>query len=91
MAAECRARDVPFGVAAFPLLHRLDAYPFAAIHAEVKTACGEASVPFLDLLPAFSGQDARELWAHPADRHPNHRAHAVAAEALTPFVRDLVR
>jgi len=91
MASTCRARGVRFAVVAFPLMHRLDDYPLTAIRDEVRGAAAEANVPFLDLLPAFAGADAGELWAHPADRHPNRRAHAIAADAMEPFVEELLR
>lgn len=91
MGEECRRRGVRFGVAAFPLMHRLDAYPLGAITEDVAAAARAAGAPFVDLTPAFAGRDARTLWAHPADRHPNGRAHAIAAEALEPLVEELLR
>ena len=91
MGEECRRRGVRFGVAAFPLMHRLDAYPLGAITEHAAAAAYAARAPFLDLTPAFAGHDARTLWAHPADRHPNGRAHAIAAEALAPFVEELLQ
>ena len=90
-AALCEARGTGFGVAMFPLLHRLDDYPFADVHGAVATACRGAGVAFVDLLPAFEGQDAETLWVHPSDHHPNARAHALAAEALRAFAAQLGR
>jgi hypothetical protein len=87
----CRAQGVRFGVAAFPLLHRLDDYPFRDVHTVLRTGCERAGVPFIDLLPAFEGQRAEGLWVHPSDHHPNAQAHALAAEALRPFVDNLLR
>ncbi len=86
----CAASGARLGVACFPLLHRLDDYPLRAVHEELRRHVERAGAAWLDLLPAFEGRDARELWVHPTDHHPNARAHAVAAEALRPFVRELL-
>ncbi len=92
MGRTCASRGVRFGVAAFPLMHRLHDYPFTAITELVREAAKDAGAQFVDLTPAFAGRyDERELWVHPADRHPNARAHAIAAEAMAPLVRQLLR
>ena len=46
-------------------------------------------MPTFNLLPAFMGMDGTQLWVSPFDQHPNERGHAVAAEAMLPFIRDL--
>jgi hypothetical protein len=38
----------------------------------------------------FIGQDAPSLWVSPTDQHPNEKGHAVAADILFPYVRDIV-
>ena len=43
-----------------------------------------------DLLPAFLGREAAELWVSPLDQHPNAAGHALAAESLLPFVTELL-
>jgi hypothetical protein len=30
----------------------------------------------------LKGKDARNLWVHPTDQHPNETVHRIAAEAL---------
>jgi hypothetical protein len=40
----------------------------------------------LDLLPAFHGRSATELWVHPTDQHPNEVAHRIAAKKLAEFL-----
>ena len=87
----CTARGVRLGVVCFPLLHRLDDLPLADVHEELGRKCAAAGIPFLDLGPAFAGKDASALWVHPTDHHPNATAHAVAAQALLPFVQQLLR
>jgi len=92
LAAETCARSgVRLGVACFPLLHRLDAMPLSDVHDDIGRKCADAGVPYLDLGPAFAGRDETTLWVHPTDHHPNAAAHAIAAEALRPFVADLLR
>lgn len=92
LAAEtCSAQGVRPGVACFPLLHRLGDLPLADVHADIGRKCRDAGIPFLDLAPAFAGRDEASLWVHPTDHHPNAAAHAIAAEALRPFVAELLR
>ena len=91
MAAACRERKIPFGVAMFPLLYRLRDRPFARIHGAYEAACAEMGVPFIDLTPALAVESDRALWVHPTDHHPDARAHELAAEALKPFVDGLLR
>lgn len=91
MAGLCRARNLPFRVALFPLLYRLADRPFARIHEAFGDACERAGVPFLDLTASLAVEPERALWVHPTDHHPDARAHELAADALKPFVADLLR
>jgi hypothetical protein len=47
-------------------------------------------VPVLDLLPAFQGRKAKDLWVSPGDHHPNERAHAIAANEIGRFLEELL-
>jgi hypothetical protein len=85
------AAGARFGVVVFPLLHRLDERPFAKIHEAVAAACAEIGAPVLDLTAALAREPDRALWVHPADHHPDARAHELAAEAISPFVESLLR
>jgi lysophospholipase L1-like esterase len=87
MRAAAEAAGGRFAVVVFPLLHALGDYPFADLHATVAEALRQDGIAVLDLLEVFRGQDARSLWVHPTDHHPNSRAHRLAAEAMAPFVR----
>jgi hypothetical protein len=51
----------------------------------------ESGMPTHDLLPAFLGHDATELWVAPEDQHPNPQGHAIAARSLLPFTERLLR
>lgn len=85
------AAKAKFGVVIFPLIHRLADRPFAKIHDAVAAACAEMGVPVLDLTAALAREPDQALWVHPADHHPDARAHELAAEAMTPFVESLLR
>jgi lysophospholipase L1-like esterase len=83
MSDAMRARGGRFAVVLWPLLADLDGeYPFADVHATVADFCGRAGIPFHDLLPAFRGRRAADLWAHPIDRHPNEEAQRVFARDM---------
>lgn len=71
----------------FPLLYEFDDYAFADIHDKIGDFCRSEGIPLLDLLPAFSKHDARELWVHPIDHHPNEIAHRIVAEELHAFLK----
>ncbi len=90
MHAMASRAGASFAVVYFPLLHRLEDGPLDPIRDLVRDACAADDVPFLDLGEAFVGLAGRDLWVHPADHHPNARAHAAAARAMTPFVRHLM-
>lgn len=85
-----RAHGFRVGLAIFPELMSLENYPFGAIHDFVRAACDEIGLPVHDLLPAFRNKDARQLWVHPTDHHPNQVAHGIAAVSLETFVRSLL-
>lgn len=61
-------------------------YPFAKVHETVKSYCESEDITFFDLLDGLAGQNASEMWVHPADQHPNEVAHRIAAEALADFM-----
>lgn len=86
VASQLAARGARLVVVIHPMLHALDAYPFAEAHAEVARRARRAGAEVVDLLPVFAGQDARDLWASPADHHPRAEAHAASAVALVEAV-----
>lgn len=88
-AALARERGMKIALVIFPELYRLQGdYPFEAIHRLVKASAAEIGIPALDLLEVFRGHDARELWVHPQDHHPNEVAHEMAAEAIETFLKE---
>jgi lysophospholipase L1-like esterase len=85
------ASGARFAVVLFPLLQQLEKRPYAAIHEAVAAACREIDAPLLDLTDALAREPTRSLIVHPRDDHPNARAHAIAADAILPFVEALLR
>jgi lysophospholipase L1-like esterase len=82
-------RGVRIALAIFPELHKLDdSHPFASIHARVREVSVGLGIPTLDLLPIFLGEDARALWVHVSDHHPNSRAHGMAGRAIASFLKE---
>lgn len=70
-------------VAIIPELHHADAdYPFRHVHELVADLARRASLPVLDLTPAFTGVEPLSLWVSRGDAHPNARAHQLIATAL---------
>ncbi|MCE9592812.1 MAG: hypothetical protein K8S98_01350 [Planctomycetes bacterium] len=89
LAALCRERRLPFGVAIFPMLMELEsdaAHPFASLYAEVAAHCRSLDVPVVDLLPTFLGRSAPALWVAPDDAHPNTTANLLVVAPLLEFV-----
>jgi lysophospholipase L1-like esterase len=92
-AALTRMRDVTADrrarllVVLWPMLERLDAYPFAPEHTLVVATCERLGIPALDLLPAFRGRDEKALWVAASDHHPNAAAQTLAAESVAAELR----
>jgi lysophospholipase L1-like esterase len=98
MGEACRSRGVPLVVLVFPKLAlpsrgmSLDErYPFAAIHAKIARAAGDAGANVVDLFPAFRGLRWEVLVADGVDdEHPNEIAHRIAARSLVAALDEVV-
>ena len=89
-AAEARGAAVGFVI--YPILVDLgDDYPFHDICDLLLGFAEGHDIPSLNLLDSFRGQHGPDLWVSPYDQHPNERGHAIAAEAITPFVAELLQ
>ena len=87
LAEFCRARGATFLVVTFPFLHALGPeYEFAEVHAALGDFWRGLSVPHLDLLGVYAGQDPGDLVVGRHDAHPNAHAHRMAAGAIRPFI-----
>ena len=82
MAAFCKARDIEFTMAVFPVFYRLGDYPLKDIHDRLAAFAAREGIEWIDLLPLYAGKDEREYWVHPRDFHPNTYAHREAADYL---------
>jgi lysophospholipase L1-like esterase len=72
-----------FGLFVYPVLIQLgDVYPFKDVNAIIGEFCAENGIIFGDLTPFFDGQDARKLWVHRTDQHPNEVANPIAARGI---------
>ncbi|MEM1206278.1 MAG: SGNH/GDSL hydrolase family protein [Acidobacteriota bacterium] len=91
-AAEARGAVV--GMVTYPILVNLAAnepYPFQDICDLLADFARSHDLPLLELLPSFRGEHGPSLWVSAFDQHPNEKGHAIAADAVTPFVEDLLR
>lgn len=90
-AAEARGAKVGFVI--YPILVdlRRSDYPFQEICDLLESFAAEHGMPVLNLLPSFRGHRGSDLWVSALDQHPNAEGHRIAAEAITPFVTDLLR
>jgi len=85
----CHENGIPCIVVIFPILHKLsNRYPFTEIHKLIGNVVRDAGGTVVDLMPALRNKDARELWVHPTDQHPNERAHAIAGELVAQSLRE---
>lgn len=79
----CAQRNIPCYVLLFPILYQLnDKYPFTHIHHIIRKEVERRGVFFIDLFNFLKGSDAKKLWVHPADQHPNEKVHEIAAKAI---------
>ena len=79
-------------VATFPFLNLLGPnYAYRDVHKKLDDYWRSIGVPHLDLLPVYESHTARELMVNSSDAHPNELAHALAAEAIGPFLEQEMR
>jgi lysophospholipase L1-like esterase len=88
MGQEARRRGFRLVVALWPLLvGPREQRELEPVYEAMTAAVREAGLPLHDLRPALAGRDARDLWVHPVDMHPNEDAHRLAGESLVAFVQ----
>jgi lysophospholipase L1-like esterase len=81
------ARGGRLAVVTFPFVNDVGpGYRFREAHRRLAAFWEAEQVPALDLLATFDGRDPRELVVGRFDAHPNADAHALAAEAIVPFL-----
>jgi lysophospholipase L1-like esterase len=85
------ATHAKVGLIIFPVLADFsDKYPFQKIVDEVARFGRDSQLPTLNLLPAFKGRNASDLWVSPLNQHPNAAGHEIAANAMLEWVMQLV-
>jgi lysophospholipase L1-like esterase len=89
----CEARGIQLVVMIIPAMARFtdSGYPIKEYHEAVAAFCRAHSIGYLDLLPAFWGQDGTRLWISLTDGHPDARGHRIMAQALASFLTPLLR
>jgi hypothetical protein len=88
MKTEANALGARFLVAVFPIFYRMgDNYPLEPVHQVILAELHRRGIEALDLLPAYAGHRAEELWVHPVDQHPNDLAQRLAAERIAGWMK----
>ena len=91
MASTVRGAGGKFAVVTFPFFQHLGSgYEFTSVHAQLERCFQDLALDHLDLLPIYATQQSRDLVVNARDPHPNERAHAQAAEAISKFLADVV-
>jgi len=80
------AKNSRLMIVLFPLLYKLDNYPFQTIHSKLKQFCEKENIAFIDLSPLYRSYKDRQLWVNPTDHHPNEIAHQIAAKKINYFL-----
>jgi hypothetical protein len=82
-----KAHGGRLAVVTFPFLADLGpTYRFRAAHAKLAKLWKDEGVPALDLLPVLEPNRGKRLTVGAFDAHPNETAHAIAADAILPFL-----
>ena len=78
-------------VVVFPFVHAVEADDFRPVHEKLGRFFADAGVPALDLTAVYAPHGAAKLAVNAWDAHPNPFAHALAAEAIVPFLESVLR
>jgi lysophospholipase L1-like esterase len=77
-----------FAVVTFPFFQALGPhYEYQFMHDELNQCWRALKVPHLDLLSVYQALPPGKLMVSRSDPHPNEAAHALAADALEPFLQ----
>jgi len=87
MAADCRRAGTPLLLIIWPVLERLNDYPYRAEHTLVAAQARTIGMPVLDLAATFAGGDTATLCVSKRNPHPSAAAHQRAALAVAEFLR----
>ena len=88
MAAAASEAGVPLDVVVFPEIIQLDdSHELLDVYAAVTAAAEELGLGTVSIFEAWQGLEARDLWVHATDHHPNDEAHAWAAMRVEDHLR----
>lgn len=74
----------------FPVLYKLDNYPFGLVHEFVRTMAQQSGIAVIDLLPVYRKYQTGTLKISPSDSiHPNVLGHRLAAQTIFTNIRQL--
>jgi hypothetical protein len=93
MSRIARENEIEFVVALLPPTARNFAdHALTSRYLRVVELCDEEAIPCLNLLSRFAAVklDGSKLRLNPIDDHPNTKYHALVAEHLSPFLRDVL-
>lgn len=82
LAAYAKEHKINVTFVMTPDIHNLKDYKLGFVHDAMKQIAKENNFKYLDLLPVFSGLEAKQIWAMPGDPHPNAYGHQLMAEAI---------
>lgn len=83
----CHRHNTKLAVVIFPFMLPAEADHFASAYDKVAALCAAEGIPALDLRPALAAHADEALMVSKHDAHPNARGHAIAAEAITAWLR----
>lgn len=87
LASTVHAGGGELRVVTFPFVHALGpGNEYVAIHGQLDEFWRTLGVPHLDLLSTYASHASSEMVVSREDAHPNARAHAMAADAIAPFI-----
>lgn len=75
-------RGFPLVVVLYPILYKLDDYPFSEIHKHMLSFFESIHVPAYDLLPYLAGHRDTDLWLQQYDSHPNRTANQLVSKGI---------
>lgn len=90
LAEMTRAQGTPLLLVNYPELRNLATYPFTDVSAKIERVAAAHGVLFLDLLASVQELDPRDLWVSVEDPHPNGKANAHFAAAMTESIRQIL-
>lgn len=88
----CRIHDAELQLVIFPFLTTLGPdNPFASAYATLEAECSNQGIACCNLTTTMTDHRSEGLVVSRFDSHPNPRAHALAAQAILPSIRERLK